>query len=276
MMSVFTRGLRLSFRAGLCAAVLASLGCGTMNSRRATEQLLVSDAVDRAVARIDFSDLAGQKVFLETKYIKNVKNLNMVEFVNEEYIVSALRQQLFAANCQVQDKPEEAEYIVEARVGAVGTDGHDVIYGLPANNGLNSAASLVTSTPALPSIPELSVAKRSQQLGAAKIGVFAYHRKTRTPVWQAGISQSRSTSKDYWVMGIGPFQKGTIVNGTQFAGAKLSLPLINDTPETDPAEPAPLAAYQDEIHFGKPLPEEKPIPVRPASAITDEPAAGTK
>lgn len=245
---------------------MAGAGCGTMNSRRATEQLLVSDAVDRAVARIDFRDLAGQKVFLETKYIKNVKNLNMVEFVNEEYIVSALRQQLFAANCQVQDKAEEADYIVEARVGAIGTDGNDVIYGLPASNGLNSAASLIAATPMLPSIPELSVAKRSQQSGAAKIGVFAYHRKTRTPVWQAGVSQSRSTSRDTWVMGVGPFQKGTIYNGTQFAGSQLALPLLPIPDESENAEPEPLVHYQEEIHFGKPLPEEKPTAVRPASA----------
>lgn len=265
-MGSFTRGVALAVRGSLGVAILATLGCGSMNSRRATEQLLVSDAVDRAVSSIDFSDLAGQKVFLETKYIKNIKNLNMVEFVNEEYIVSALRQQMFAAQCQVQDKPEEADYIVEARVGAVGTDGHDVTYGLPANNGLNSAASLVTSAPALPSIPELSVAKRSQQLGAAKIGVFAYHRKTRTPVWQAGVSQSRSTQKDTWVLGVGPFQKGTIVEGTQFAGSKLKLPLIPEKHESGEEEPAPLASYQEEIHFAKPLPEEKPYMVKPAGA----------
>src|SRR5438309_1664029 len=112
--------------ARLAAATVLALvvgpGCGTMNSRRATEQLLVSDAVDRAVARIDFSDLAGQKVFLDSRYAKNIKNLNAVEYVNEEYIHSSLRQQLFAARCLVQDKLEDADYVVEARIGAVGTD----------------------------------------------------------------------------------------------------------------------------------------------------------
>ena len=46
----------------LAGAILLSLaltGCGSTKSRTATEQLLMSDAVDRAIAQIDFSELAG-------------------------------------------------------------------------------------------------------------------------------------------------------------------------------------------------------------------------
>jgi len=53
-------GLVLAF-----SVVLA--GCGTTKSRSATEQLLISDAVDRAIAIIDFSPLADKTVFLDTK-----------------------------------------------------------------------------------------------------------------------------------------------------------------------------------------------------------------
>ena len=56
--------------AALCALVS---GCGTTkwsdSPRTATEQLLISDAVDRAISEIDFSALAERSVYLDTRYI---------------------------------------------------------------------------------------------------------------------------------------------------------------------------------------------------------------
>ena len=40
------------------------VGCGTTTTRIATEQLLMSDAVDRAIAAIDFRSLEGEKVYV--------------------------------------------------------------------------------------------------------------------------------------------------------------------------------------------------------------------
>ena len=53
----------------LTAVVLAagSIGCGTTKTRVATEQLLMSDAVDAAVARVDFRAMAGEKVYFDTQ-----------------------------------------------------------------------------------------------------------------------------------------------------------------------------------------------------------------
>jgi hypothetical protein len=230
------------------ALVALLTGCGATKSQRATEQLLVSDAVDRAIGKLDFRDLSGRKVFFDTQYVKNIKNANAIEFVNEQYVISGLRQQLAAANCLLQDKPDDADIIVEARVGALGLDANDVVYGLPANSALNSAAAVMPQASALPSVPELAVARRNNQSGAAKIAVFAYDRRTKQPIWQSGISQTRSTAKDTWVLGAGPFQRGTIYEGTRFAGARLSIPLIHT--EEQELE-APLVSYQDEMHFQK-------------------------
>ena len=92
------------------------LGCGTTRDKLATEQLLLSDAVDRAVAHIDFSPLRGEKVYLDTQYIKQLK-VNPNSFVNPDYIISSLRQQMVQAGCLLQDSRDEADYIAEARVG---------------------------------------------------------------------------------------------------------------------------------------------------------------
>jgi len=235
--------------------VLLSTGCGTTVKNGAIEQLLASDAVDRSVAQIDFRDLCGEKVYFDNQYIKSIKGIG---FVNADYITSALRQQLVAANCLLQEKPEDADYIVEARVGAVGTDGHEVTYGLSSNNAINTAASLVAPVPPLPPFPEISFAKKNHQTGAAKIAVFAYNRTTKQPVWQSGSITATSTAKDTWILGAGPFQRGTIYDGTQFAGTKLDLPFFggkHNDKHSDGKRNAPqhsLVDYEEEFHFQEP------------------------
>lgn len=251
-----------------------AVGCGSSLKREATEQLLASDAIDRSVSSIDFRELAGKKVYFDTSYIKAIKG---VGFVNADYIISAMRQQMVAARCLLQDKKDDAEYIVEGRVGVLGIDGNEVTYGIPSSSGLSTAASLMPTAPPLPIIPELSFAKKNDQRGAARVGFFAYHRETGEPVWQSGISDARSTAKDSWVLGAGPFQSGTIYSGTQFAGAKLKLPLVDGESAVIRA-PVP---YSEEYHFSRQdEPEvESPPTVTPGAIVqasSSEPATEDK
>jgi hypothetical protein len=223
----------------LIGAIVLSFsgGCGTTTNRVATEQLLLSDAVDRAVAKIDFTHLAGQKVYLDTVYLHSVKGIG---FVNSEYVISSLRQQLTAARCLVQDSREDAEIVVEPRVGALGTDGHEVVYGIPQSGAVNSAAKVLTNVP-IASIPEISFGKNNAQSGIAKIIVFAYQRESREPVWQSGVARAESTSKDTWFLGAGPFQKGSIYEGVRFAGNKIE--------PTEPVLSSPQVDIEEEIHL---------------------------
>ncbi len=206
--------------------LLSFLGCGATKSFTATEQLLMSDAVDSTLSKMDFRALSGHKVFLDTTYVvgagKVIPGVAMpANLVNSDYVISGLRQQLTAAGCMLVDTRELAEVICEARCGALGTDGHSVTYGIPANNFLNSASSVIPGTPTLPSIPELSVAKREMKSAAAKVAVFAYDRETREPLWQSGITQAGSSARDTWILGVGPLQYGNIYKGTRFAGKRI-------------------------------------------------------
>lgn len=181
---------------------VAAAGCGTTRwtdtARTATEQLLISDAIDRAVSQIDVRPLAGQSVYLDAQFLQASTDKN--------YTTSVLRQHLLASGCRLADKKTDAEYIVEARAGAVGTSRHDLLYGIPSTD-LSSLAPV----PGVPNrIPEIPVAKKTQQRGSAKIAVFAYHRETGMPFWQSGNAQVASTAKDIWVLGIGPFERGNI------------------------------------------------------------------
>ena len=157
----------------------------------------MSDAVDRTIAEINFGPLAGRTVFFDATYIRSVKALG---FVNSDYVISALRQQMVSSGCLLEDDRESADFIVEGRVGALGTDGHEIVYGVPASTGVSDAASLLPNTPSIPMIPEISVAKKQDYLGATKIALFAYHRESRERVWQSGVAVQTSNAKDISVL----------------------------------------------------------------------------
>ncbi len=199
--------------------MILSIGCGTTRisdtMRTGTEQLLLSNAVDRAINEMNLSVLNGKDVYLDTQYLRGV--------VDEGYIVSSLRQHLLASGCVMKRTREEATYVVEARAGAVGTDRHDVLLGVPAVS-LPS-----TGMPGVPSqIPEIPFAKSTQQKGVAKLAVFVYDQVTGTPTWQSGSITVAASSRDTWLLGTGPFERGTIYQGTGFAGSRLLLPFSRD------------------------------------------------
>ena len=219
----------------LLAALLA--GCGTTkmtdSPRAATEMLLVSQAVDYAVAKLDFTPLAGQTVFLDTGPIEK-------DVLDKGYVISVVRQQLLAHGALLQEERTRATYVVELRAGAIGTDRHSVIVGTPA-------VSLPAVVPGVPtSIPEIALVKKNDQRGVAKIGVFAYNRVTGRAVWQSGTLEASSQVKDTWVFGAGPFTRGTIRQGAELAGEPIpTIPtpveLFTNSGEKDVKDIAPVS-----------------------------------
>ena len=208
--------MRIRFTArrvsGLCLVLLLA-GCGTTkmtdSPRAATEMLLTSQAIDYSVAKLDFTPLAGQPVFLDTSALEK-------DVVDKGYLISTVRQQLLAHGALLQEDRWRAVYVVELRAGALGTDRHSVMVGTPA-------VTLPSVVPGLPltSIPEIALVKKNDQRGVAKIGVFAYNRVTGRAVWQSGTVESNSQLKDTWVFGAGPFTRGTIRQRTEIAGEPL-------------------------------------------------------
>src|SRR5712671_5800920 len=96
---------------GLAAILGLALGCGTTRmtdtQRTATEQLLISNAVDKAVTQLDFRPLSGKPVFFDAQYLDNT--------VDKGYVTSSLRQQLLANGCVLQEDRTKATYVIEAR-----------------------------------------------------------------------------------------------------------------------------------------------------------------
>lgn len=244
-------------------------GCGTTKwsdtSRTATEQLLISDSVDRAVSQLDFRAIAGKKVYLDDSYIKGI--------TDTAYLVSSLRQHILASGAIIREKREEADYIVEVRAGAVGTDRHDLLFGIPQTTVPVLLSASATST----TIPEIAFAKRTDQRAVAKVAVFAYNRQTGRPIWQSGVVPAESKAKAVWIAGAGPFQRGTIYEGTKFAGNRLSIPLIDPMVQRDADHPAVSVAEQ--AYFSEPRDDrmragtaQSAIPARAGGGAASVPA----
>ena len=237
--------LRSLSQIGLLLTCLAWLsGCGTSVQRHGTEQLLLSDSVDRAIDQMDLSPLAGRNVYLDTEYMKAIKG-NM--FVNAEYIASALRHKMTTSGCLIQSDRNSAEYIMEARIGALGADSMEVTYGIPSSNGIGQAASAISGAPLGPSIPEISFGKRNANIGVTKVVVYAYHRDSGIPVWQSGNAVARSDAADSWMFGVGPLTRGSVYEGYRFAGNRLRVPFLPSRKAVEP-DPVTMAVGHHFVH----------------------------
>lgn len=249
--------------------LLLAVGCGTTRSsdsmRTATEMMLMSSAIDKAVNEINFEPLKGKEVFLDGDRLKG--------FVDEHYVVSTLRQAMFASGVIVRTDRASAKYIVEARAGVLGTNSSSVMIGIPALS-VPGANVLMPGAPSM--IPEIPFAKTSRQAGIAKIALFAYNQQTGKPIWQSGALPTTSDAKNTWFFGAGPFQKGSIYgnnSGTKFVGAEKGLvPAPNEKTIASARASIPVTA---EAVFDEPPEELASLPdkdKKDAAATPPKPA----
>lgn len=191
----------------LLLATAALVGCGTTKfsdtGRTATEQLLISSAMEDVVDEYDYSRLAGLKIHIK---IANSPT-------DSEYLKSLIRQQLAANGAFVRDAADDADYILEVAPGAVGTNRYELMYGIPE-----------TSIPAIgtlaaTSIPEFALIKRTDQKAQVKLNMWAYNKTTGAIIWQSGLKTKSSNIRDRWIFGAGPFTDASYDEGGMRLGA---------------------------------------------------------
>lgn len=191
------------------ALILTTAACTgeirkTTTARASEEQLLVTSASERAIARVDASKLKDRTVFVDT---------SALEAVDKGYIVSAFRQLCSVSGALVVDGKDAADVIVEVRSGGVGTYDLHLTIGIPYilaegisvpgvssgdtasdsgenDNGL-AAAKEGGNLNELPTLAELGYILHQ---GWAKIQCFAYERKTGAFVfgWRDGFGRGNN------------------------------------------------------------------------------------
>jgi hypothetical protein len=189
-----------------CARALAPVllvlagGCTSVKvtgtPRTGTEQLLLTATWDDALYHVDFSPLAGQRVFLDSQY---------VSVVDKDYVISSIRRTMAEQGVLLENNKDKAGVIVEASFGAYGTDERDRKVGLP---GLSLVPSLTTGATVASSgsSTSLTFKETNQQDAVVKARLFAYEAKTGRLVWETAPLLNAQGVRDHFVMGAGPYR----------------------------------------------------------------------
>lgn len=160
-------------------------------ARTGREQLLISNAVDQTLDKVNFTPFAGQRVFLDEARFDSV---------DKPYIISSIRHRLMHNGATMVAKAEEADVVLEPRSGGVGTDVVDTFLGIPE-----------ISMPGMPiAVPEVQLIKRQSQTAVAKIGFLAYSPESGQSIGQGGTSLAKSNDSNWFFMGMGPLQNGSV------------------------------------------------------------------
>jgi len=178
---------------GMIGLVLLS-GCSTIKqsdtSRTGLEQLLISNAVDQSLNKVDLSPISGAKVHIKT---------DLLDCVDKNYIILATKSRLMANQCVIVDKPEDAEIQLEIASGGVGTDRTELVVGTPE-----------VPLGLMGSIPKVNFYERNKAMGTAKLVVVATDVKTKQPMINSGFALARSDHQYWTMLGAGPILSGSV------------------------------------------------------------------
>jgi len=152
-------------------------------SRTGLEQLLISNAIDQSLQKVDFRPIAGAKVHLKS---------DLLECVDKNYAILATKSKLLANQCTVVDSADDAEVQLEIASGGVGTD----------------RTELVVGTPEIPlglmgSVPKINFYERNKAMGTAKLAIIS------------GYSLARSDHQHWTTLGMGPVYSGSVAQQIQ-------------------------------------------------------------
>jgi hypothetical protein len=209
-------------RSVIVLGLASACGCGTVKTtgtaRTGTEQLLLTHAWDSALQKVNFRALTGVPVYLDT---------TNVTAVDQGWVVSSLREAMLAQGVLLRSKPEQAQWIIEARVGAYGTNDKNWLLGIAQTTIPPTITGLPSGT-----IPKLPLIEKSDQQAVAKLALFAYDRGSGQFVWSSGTMLATASAKDVFIGGLGPWHKDSIEGGAEFVGFKI--PPITDSGSPDP------------------------------------------
>jgi hypothetical protein len=156
-------GAGLSAYSALVLAMLALGACTstreTSPERSATEQLLISTAVDRAVEGMDLEIPQGTKVFLEA---------GQLEGSDGKYAAGAMKDRLLRDGASLAGSRGNADAVVELRAGALSVDDKQTLVGI------GSFDVPVPLAGEAAKIPEIALYKQKQRVGVAKIAAIGY------------------------------------------------------------------------------------------------------
>ena len=161
--------------AALLLFALVSAACTIVREsnppRTATEQLLISTAVDRA----------GTSVFVDATNLDGY---------DSKYAIARITERILQQGAQLSSDRAKADMVVALRAGALSTDSVQDLVGLPS---IGVPVPLMGTL----SLPEIALIKKEKTRGVAKFAATVYDAKTGELKSVSGASYGLS-SKTHW------------------------------------------------------------------------------
>jgi hypothetical protein len=169
------------------AAAIAIAGCSATTPPpggrfAATQQLLTSEAVDRAVGQMDWPDFRGRSVFIDIG--------SPAAADERHYLESAVAACIAEHHGKMTSDLSAADYSVMVLGKAVGVDENRTFFGIPA---LQSSLLPV-------GLPEIALYRSSQQKGVAKLETVVAGRKRGGHVVRTGPMESETWIREKRVL----------------------------------------------------------------------------
>ncbi len=185
----------LAISAAVAALLVFAAGCAqsvtTAPPRSATEQLLLSTAADRAIARMSFESFSGKRVYCDNSYFDSY---------DSKYVMGAVRDALSRSGALLVSDMSKSDVVVELRSGALSLDGNESLVGFPKTGAPVPFGGAVQ-------IPELALYKSTKQDSIAKFALLAYETESRTNVYSSGPMVGKSYNHYYRILGLIPWTR---------------------------------------------------------------------
>lgn len=150
------------------AVILGLTGCTTARvtepGQTATEQLLISVAIDHAVDQLNPTIPAGTKVFVDAQYVDNAPG---DAALYTKYFVASVRDRLLRQGARLVEDRKTADMVAELRTGGQSIDHHSLLIGVPA---VPIPIPLVGTL----STPRIAFYSNDRHTGIAKLAITAY------------------------------------------------------------------------------------------------------
>ena len=192
-----THSRSLSAAVAVLCLLLGLCGCTSSRTsdtaRTGLEQILISNAVDQALDRLELPSVENRKVFLDANFLEAA--------VDKGYLVGSLRRRLLTNGAILAEKKEDSELTIEICSGCVGTDTTSSFFGLPG---------MAVPGPMPIQVPEVRFYERGAQYGTAKISLVTYATQTGQLLHDSGVTIARSDDSRWSMLGAGPFYSGSV------------------------------------------------------------------
>lgn len=142
----------------------------TLPDRTATEQLLISAAIDRAAESIVLNIPNERKVFVDTRSFGGY---------DSKYAIATVRDSLLKQGIRLTDQRDKADVLLELRAGAMSIDETQSLFGIPSTELPIPLAGQLR-------LPEIALFKKQQREGVVKIAATAYDAKTGALIDSSG------------------------------------------------------------------------------------------